>query len=341
MFEEEMTSAQLSNEKIREILGKERIAILGYGMLGPAHALNLRDNGFNVIVGQREHTPSWSKAIEEGWEPGETLFSLEEASQQATFICYLLSDMGQIQFWPILCKYLTTGKTLLFSSGFSIAFPHQTQISAPKEVDIILIGPKGPSYSLRQLFLMGEGINASCAVHQDVSGKAKEKAQAYGMAIGATSLFETTFEKEAYSDLVGERGVLLGALAALLETQYEVLRKKGHSPHEAFNETVEELTQTLIPLVAEKGMDGMYRNCSTTAQRGALDWLPRFKKALLPLFETLYESVASGKEAEIVITQSSRSDYKDQLNHELEKMADKEIWQVGKKVRSQRYTQTS
>ncbi|MFZ0564578.1 MAG: ketol-acid reductoisomerase [Chlamydiales bacterium] len=324
-------------EEAKEILGKEKIAILGYGKVGAAHALNLRDSGLNVIVGQREGTPSWNKAVEEGWKPKETLFSLEEASQRATFICYLLSDIGQIQFWTTLYKYLTAGKTLLFASGFSIAFADQTKVLVPKEVDVILIGTKGPAYALRQLFLSGEGVNASYAVHQDVSGKAKEKTLAYGKAIGVTSLFETTFEKEAHSDLVGERGALLGGFAALLETQYELLRRKGHSPDEAFNETVEELTQSLIPFIAENGMDALYRICSTTAQRGALDWLPRFKKALQPLFEELYEGVASGKEAEAVITQSRQSDYKNQLDQELKQMAEKEIWQVGKRVRSQRH----
>jgi ketol-acid reductoisomerase len=331
-----VTIDQFSKIKSQEILKQECIAVLGYGVQGPAQALNLRDSGFDVIVGQREGSPSWLKAIEDGWKPGHTLFSLEEASQKATFICYLLSDAGQIQFWPTLRQYLTSGKTLLFSHGFGIAFSERTQIDVPKDIDVVLVAPKGSGRSVRQRFLEGKGINASYAVHQNSTGKAEQKALAYGVGIGSGYLFETSFTKEVCSDLVGERGALMGAFAALLEAQYEILRQHGHSPSEAFNETVEELTQSLIPLVAEKGMDWMYRNCSTTAQRGALDWLPRFKKALLPIFEELYQSVCSGKEADVVIAANSRNDYKAQLNRELDKMSGEEIWQVGSYVRSLR-----
>ncbi len=336
MEEKLVNLSQFSLEDAKRTLEKETIAILGYGVQGPAQALNLKDNGFNVIVGQREHTASWQKAVDEGWMPGKTLFSLEEACKRATWICYLLSDAGQIQFWPVLSKHLTAGKTLLFSHGFGITFSEKTRIVAPPDIDVILVAPKGSGRSVRELFLQKKGINASDAIHQNFSGLAKEKCEAYAKAIGAASLFETTFEKEVYSDLVGERGALMGALAALLETQYEILRKHGHSPSEAFNETVEELTQSLMPLVAKQGMDWMYSNCSTTAQRGALDWLPRFRKALLPVFEELYASVASGLEAEIVITANSQGDYKMRLNEELETMAQREIWQVGKHVRALR-----
>jgi ketol-acid reductoisomerase len=322
--------------KAQEVLKDQQIAILGYGVQGPAQAQNLRDNGFRVLVGQREHTASWDKALEEGWEPGKTLFPLEEACEKATFLCYLLSDAGQIRFWPTLKKYLTEGKTLCFSHGFAIAYPDQTRVVPPSGVDVILVAPKGSGRSVRKLFLEGKGINASYAVHQDSSGNAGQKALALGIGIGSGYLFETSFEREVYSDLVGERGALMGALAGLLEAQYETLRRHGHSPSEAFNETVEELTQSLIPLVAEKGMDWMYRNCSTTAQRGALDWRSRFKKALSPLFEELYQSVSSGREAAVVIEANGRKDYKERLNCELDEMANEEIWKTGTQVRKLR-----
>ncbi len=330
------TRSDFPLEKARETLQSEVIAVLGYGVQGPAQALNLRDNGFNVIVGQRENTPSWHKAVEDGWQPGKNLFSLEEASQKGTFICYLLSDAGQMQQWQMLQSHLTSGKTLLFSHGFAVTFADETGVKLPDNVDVILVAPKGSGRSVRKLFQQNKGINASYAVHQDVSGHAEEKALAYGMGIGSGYLFQTTFEREVYSDLTGERGVLMGAIAGLFEAQYEVLRENGHSPSEAFNETVEELTQSLMPLVAENGMDWMYSNCSTTAQRGALDWLPQFKQATLPVFKRLYEEVRNGNEAQRVIIKNSQADYKQKLDEELKIMQEKEIWQAGKVVRQLR-----
>jgi ketol-acid reductoisomerase len=334
--EKVVTPHEFPLSKARKILSSEVIAILGYGVQGPAQALNLRDNGFHVIVGQRKNTSSWNKAVEDGWKPNETLYPLEEACEKATFLCYLLSDAGQIHLWPAVRKRLTKNKTLCFSHGFGIAFSEQTAIVSPDGTDVILIAPKGSGRSVRQLFTEGKGINASYAVHQDCSGKAELKALAFGIGIGSGYLFETTFEREVYSDLVGERGALMGALTGMLEAQYETLRRHGHSPSEAFNETVEELTQSLIPLVAEKGMDWMYRHCSTTAQRGALDWRFRFKEALSPVFEELYESVSTGKEAATVIKSNSKADYKEKLNRELDEMAHSEIWQVGNRVRELR-----
>ena len=331
-----ITANDISLSKAKAILNQEIIAILGYGVQGPAQAMNLRDNGFNVIVGQRENTSSWNKALEDGWKPGDNLFSIEEACRKGTFLCYLLSDAGQIQSWPAVQKHLNKRKTLCFSHGFAIVFSEQTGIVPPKDVDVVLVAPKGSGRSVRTLFTEKKGINASYAIHQDGSGLAKQKVLAYGIGIGSGYLFETSFEKEVYSDLVGERGALMGGLAGLLEAQYEILRKQGHSPSEAFNETVEELTQSLIPLVAEKGMEWMYRNCSTTAQRGALDWRHRFKQALSPVFAELYDSVSSGKEAAIVIKSNSRPDYKEQLNIELNQLAHEEIWQVGNLVRGLR-----
>ena len=317
-------------------LQDDTIAVLGYGVQGPGQALNIRDNGFNVIVGQRQGTASWQRALHDGWVPGETLFSLEEAAERGTMLCNLLSDAGQIALWPMLQQRLTAGKTLYFSHGFGITFREQTNIIPPADVDVILVAPKGSGTSLRRLFLAGGGLNSSFAVFQDASGRAHAKAVAMGIGVGSGYLFETDFKKEVYSDLTGERGVLMGALAGIIEAQYQVLRQRGHSPSEAFNETVEELTQSLVPLVGENGMDWMFANCSVTAQRGALDWKGRFREATLPVLNELYDSVASGREAARTIARGSMPNYRQELDAELRQVRDSELWQTGATVRQLR-----
>ena len=323
-------------EKVKQILGNEVVAVLGYGVQGPGQALNMKDNGVNVIVGQREKSKSWDHAVADGWEPGKTLFPLEEAAKRGTIIQYLLSDAGQKEYWPTLKPFLTPGKALYFSHGFSIVYHDQTGVIPPKDIDVILVAPKGSGTTVRRLFLQGKGINASFAVFQDATGKAAERAKALGIAIGSGYLFETTFQKEVYSDLTGERGVLMGAIYGLWLAQYEVLRANGHSPSEAFNETVEEATQSLYPLIAENGMDWMYANCSTTAQRGALDWFEAFRDASKPVFEKLYHQVKTGEETRRVLEANSRSDYRAQLEKELAVVAESEMWVAGAAVRSLR-----
>jgi ketol-acid reductoisomerase len=323
-------------QRLQTILGPETVAVLGYGVQGRGQSLNMKDNGIKVIIGQREKTRSWDLAVQDGWVPGQTLFPLEEAAQRGTIVQYLLSDAGQKEFWPRLKPHLTAGKALYFSHGFSIVYSDQTGVVPPKDIDVILVAPKGSGTTVRRLFLEGKGINASFAVHQDATGKARERALALGIAIGSGYLFETTFQKEVFSDLTGERGVLMGAIYGLWLAQYEVLREHGHSPSEAFNETVEEATQSLYPLIAENGMDWMYANCSTTAQRGALDWFRRFRDAAKPVFEELYRKVAEGEETRRVLEANSRSDYRQQLEKELKEVADSEMWQAGAVVRSLR-----
>ncbi len=327
--------------KALEYLKDDTIAVIGYGVQGPGQALNMRDNGFNVIVGQRSGTPSWDRAIRDGWVEGETLFSLEEAAERGTIICNLLSDAGQIALWPMLKSKLTPGKTLYFSHGFGITFNDQTNIIPPADVDVILVAPKGSGTSLRRLFLAGGGLNSSFAVFQDASGQAWEKAIAMGIGVGSGYLFETDFKKEVYSDLTGERGVLMGALAGIIEAQYQVLRQRGHSPSEAFNETVEELTQSLVPLVGENGMDWMFANCSVTAQRGALDWKGKFRDATLPVLNELYDSVASGEEARRTIERGSTPNYRAELEAELKEVRESELWATGAQVRELRSRSTA
>lgn len=334
--EEVVTRKEFPLQKAKKVLTDEIIAVIGYGVQGPAQALNMRDNGFNVIVGQRKGGSSWERAKKDGWKEGKTLFDIEEATKRGTIIAYLLSDAGQIQAWPSIKKYLTKGKTIYFSHGFGITYKKQTNIIAPKDVDVILVAPKGSGRTVRKIFLEGKGINSSFAIYQDATGNAREKVLAMGIGVGSGYLFETTFEKEVFSDLTGERGVLMGAMAGIMEAQYNILRQKGHSPSEAFNETVEEATQSLIPLIAENGMDWMYANCSTTAQRGALDWKPKFRKAVEPVFKDLYARVKDGREAEVTIKANSKKDYKKHLEKELEEMRNSEMWQTGKQVRELR-----
>lgn len=334
--EEVITREEFPLEKAREILKNEVVAVLGYGVQGPAQAMNMRDNGIHVIVGQRKGTANWDRAVADGWVPGKTLFSVEEAAEKGTVVQYLLSDAGQRSQWPKIVEALNEGDMLYFSHGFSVTFKDDTGVIPPPHVDVALVAPKGSGTSVRRNFLAGSGINASYAVHQDHTGRANERAIALGIAIGAGYLFPTSFKNEVYSDLTGERGILIGALSGVMEAQYNVLRKHGHSPSEAFNETVEELTQSLIRLVGEKGMDFMYANCSTTAQRGALDWHPRFRDAVAPVFDELYESVLSGNEARITLEANSRADYREQLERELTIIRNSEMWQAGAAVRSLR-----
>jgi len=324
-------------EKAREILKDEVVAVLGYGVQGPAQALNMKDNGINVIVGQWPGDKDyWQKAVNDGWEPGKTLFTLEEAAEKGTIIQYLVTDAAQMMTWPSIKSHLKEGDALYFSHGFSVVYADQTGVVPPDFIDVIMVAPKGSGNSVRANFLAGAGINSSYAVHQDYTGRAMDRTLAIGIAIGSGYLFPTTFEKEVYSDLTGERGVLMGALAGIMEAQYNVLRKNGHTPSEAFNETVEELTQSLIRLVDQNGMDWMYDNCSATARRGALDWRPRFRDAVAPLFDELYQSVVSGEETRIVLESNSASDYKEKLDAELREMRESEMWQAGAAVRSLR-----
>ena len=335
--EEVVTREEFPVEKALEVLKDEVIAVIGYGVQGPAQALNMKDNGFKVIIGQsKQFKKDWDRAVADGWVPGETLFDIAEAAKRATIIQMLVSDAAQRAIWPTIKECLNEGDALYFSHGFSIVYKDQTEVIPPENVDVILVAPKGSGTSVRRNFLSGAGINSSFAVEQDFTGRAKERCMAVGIAVGSGYLFPTTFQQEVYSDLTGERGILMGALAGVMEAQYDVLRANGHSPSEAFNETVEELTESLIRLVGENGMDWMYANCSATAQRGALDWKPKFKDATLPVFKDLYESVKTGKETARVLSSCSAPDYQDELGKELAEIGNSEMWLAGKATRSLR-----
>jgi ketol-acid reductoisomerase len=332
-----VTREEFPISKAREVLKNETIVVIGYGVQGPAQSQNMRDNGFNVIIGQApEFKADWDKAVKDGWVPGKTLFPVEEAAAKGTIIQYLVSDAAQRTLWPKLKPYLTKGKALYFSHGFSITYKEQTGVIPPADIDVILVAPKGSGTSVRRNFLAGSGINSSFAVFQDATGRAEERTLAIGIAVGSGYLFPTTFEAEVFSDLTGERGVLMGALAGIMDAQYNVLRANGHTPSEAFNETVEELTQSLIRLVDENGMDWMYSNCSATAQRGALDWRPKFRDAVKPVFEDLYARVKDGRECKRVLESTGGVNYKELLEIELKELRESELWAAGAAVRKLR-----
>ncbi|KUI74307.1 Ketol-acid reductoisomerase, mitochondrial [Cytospora mali] len=301
-------------EKLLDYFKNDTLALIGYGSQGHGQGLNLRDNGLNVIIGVRKEGKSWKDAIQDGWVPGKNLFEVDEAITKGTIIMNLLSDAAQ------LCTSPTD----------------RTNVEVPKDVDVILVAPKGSGRTVRSLFREGRGINSSVAVFQDVTGKAEEKAIAMGVAVGSGYLYKTTFEKEVYSDLYGERGCLMGGIHGMFLAQYEVLRERGHSPSEAFNETVEEATQSLYPLIGSHGMDWMYEACSTTARRGAIDWTPRFKSALKPVFNDLYDSVKNGEETQRSLDYNGQADYREKFEAEMEEIRSMEIWRAGKAVRGLR-----
>jgi ketol-acid reductoisomerase len=334
--EKVITRKEFPMARARKVLKHETIAIIGYGVQGPAQALNLRDNGFTVIIGNRPGGKGWNRAKADGWKPGKTLFDIKEAVQKGTVIQMLVSDAAQRQIWPTVKKHLKPGAALYFSHGFSIAYKKQTGVIPPKNVDVIMVAPKGSGLNVRRNFLTGAGINSSFAIGQDYTGRALERCLALGIGVGSGYLFPTSFQHEVFSDLTGERGILMGALAGVMEAQYDVLRANGHSPSEAFNETVEELTQSLIRLVDENGMDWMYSNCSATAQRGALDWKPQFKKATLPVFKDLYRRVKDGRECARVLSACGGSNYQKLLQKELDQLHNSEMWRAGAAVRSLR-----
>jgi ketol-acid reductoisomerase len=337
VLEDVVTREEFPLSKAREVLKNEVVAVIGYGVQGPAQAMNMKDNGINVIIGQApEFKADWDKAVRDGFVPGVTLFPVEEAAAKGTVIQYLVSDAAQRTLWPKIKPHLTTGKALYFSHGFSITYKEHTGVIPPADIDVIMCAPKGSGTSVRRNFLAGTGINSSYSVFQDSTGKAEERTIALGIAIGSGYLFPTTFENEVYSDLTGERGVLMGALAGIMDAQYKVLRDNGHTPSEAFNETVEELTQSLIRLVDENGMDWMYANCSATAQRGALDWRPKFRDATLPVFKKLYKKVKSGAECVRVLKSTGTPNYKELLDAELKEMGNSELWRTGAAVRKLR-----
>lgn len=319
--------------KCLDVLKNDQISVIGYGPQGRGQSLNLRDNNFNVILGLRKGN-SWDMALNDGWQPNVNLFEIDEATYKGTIICNLLSDAGQVSQWDVIKNNLHVCNTLYFSHGFGLTFSEITNIDPPNNIDIVMVSPKGSGLTLRDKYLNGLGLNSSFAIEQNYTDNAFSKTLSLAFGIGSKQAFETTFKKEVYSDLVGERCVLMGLIQGVFMAQYKLLRNKGHSPCEAYNETVEEALDSLYPLINEKGMDYLYRNCSTTAQRGAIDWAPIFEQNVYPIMEKCYEQVVSGEEAKKVIQSNTDIDYRNKLNKELDDISNSELWTVSRQYKN-------
>jgi ketol-acid reductoisomerase len=260
-----MTTLYYEKDARPEILKNRKIAILGYGSQGHAHALNLHDSGFDVIVGLRPDSSSIDKAIKAGL----TVTSIEEAAKQAEVIMMLLPDTAQKAAYEAeVAPHMTTGKVLMFAHGFNIRYG---LINPPADVDVVMCAPKGPGHLVRRTFKEGGGVPALIAVHQDATGHAKEIALAYAHGVGGTrvGVLETTFTEETETDLFGEQAVLCGGVTALVRAGYETLVEAGYQPESAYFECLHEL-KLIVDLMYEEGITGMRYSISDTAEYGDL-----------------------------------------------------------------------
>ncbi|MFB4186602.1 ketol-acid reductoisomerase [Bacillus velezensis] len=251
------------NGDIKEnVLAGKKVAIIGYGSQGHAHALNLKESGIDVIVGVRQ-----GKSFTQAQEDGHKVFSVREAAAQAEIIMVLLPDEQQQKVYEAEIKdELTAGKSLVFAHGFNV---HFHQIVPPADVDVFLVAPKGPGHLVRRTYEQGAGVPALFAIYQDVSGEAKDTALAYAKGIGGAraGVLETTFKEETETDLFGEQAVLCGGLTALVKAGFETLTEAGYQPELAYFECLHEL-KLIVDLMYEEGLAGMRYSISDTAQWG-------------------------------------------------------------------------
>ncbi len=251
-------------------LKDKKISIIGYGSQGHAHAQNLRDSGFNVIVGQRKGSPNYNLAVEHGFKP----VSADKATQQGDLISLLIPDEVQAGVYEKEIKpHLKKGKTLLFSHGFNI---HFGQVVPPKDVDVIMVAPKGPGHLVRSEYVKGGGVPCLMAIHQNPSKKAEEVALAYASGIGGGrgGVLETTFAEETETDLFGEQAVLCGGASALVKTGFETLVEAGYQPELAYFECMHEL-KLIVDLFYQGGLTYMRHSISNTAEFGDVTRGPR------------------------------------------------------------------
>lgn len=245
------------------LLQGKKIAIIGYGSQGHAHAQNLRDSGLSVIVAQRPGSDNYQAAVNDGFTP----MSVADAAKEADVIQILLPDQTQASVYKNeIAPYLTPGKVLMFAHGFNI---HYFQIVPPKDVDVIMVAPKGPGHLVRRVYTEGGGVPALIAVHQDASGKAKDIALAYAKGIGSTraGVLETTFKEETETDLFGEQAVLCGGCAELVKAGFDTLVEAGYQPEIAYFECLHEL-KLIVDLMYEGGIARMRYSISDTAEYG-------------------------------------------------------------------------
>ena len=245
------------------LLDGKKIAIIGYGSQGHAHALNLKESGCNVIVGLYEGSRSWKKAQEQGFE----VYTAAEASKKADVIMILINDEKQAAMYKeSIAPNLRPGMMLMFAHGFAI---HFGQIVPPKDVDVTMIAPKAPGHTVRSEYQRGRGTPCLVAVYQDATGKAMDMALAYGQGIGGAraGILETTFRVETETDLFGEQAVLCGGVCALMKAGFETLVEAGYAPENAYFECVHEM-KLIVDLIYESGFAGMRYSISNTAEYG-------------------------------------------------------------------------
>lgn len=252
------------------MLKGKKIAVIGYGSQGHAQAQNLKESGMDVIVSTRMGTPNHQLAVKHGFKP----VTVDEAARQGDFIQILIPDETQRAVYETQIKpYLKEGKTLCFSHGFNI---HFGQVVPPSDLDVIMVAPKGPGHLVRSEFEKGGGVPCLMAIHQDATGKAKEKAMAYAHGIGGTraGVIETTFSEETETDLFGEQAVLCGGAAALVKAGFETLVEAGYQPELAYFECMHEL-KLIVDLFYQGGLSYMRYSISNTAEYGDLTRGPR------------------------------------------------------------------
>ena len=245
------------------LLEGKTIAIIGYGSQGHAHALNAKESGCDVIIGLYEGSKSWAKAEAQGFK----VYTAEEAAKKADIIMILINDEKQAKLYKESIEpNLEEGNMLMFAHGFAI---HFGQIVAPKNVDVAMIAPKGPGYTVRGQYQEGKGVPCLVAVHQDASGKALDKALAYALAIGGAraGVLETTFREETETDLFGEQAVLCGGVCALMQAGFETLVEAGYAPESAYFECIHEM-KLIVDLIFQSGFAGMRYSISNTAEYG-------------------------------------------------------------------------
>jgi ketol-acid reductoisomerase len=309
-----------------EVLKGKRVAVIGYGSQGHAHAQNLRDSGHQVVVGLRPGK-SWAQAEEDGFR----VLSVREACETADVVMVLLPDEKQPAVYEKEIKpALTAGKALAFAHGFNV---HFHQIVPPEDVDVFLVAPKGPGHLVRRTFEEGAGVPALIGVHQDVTGQAKELALAYAKGVGAAraGVLETNFQEETETDLFGEQAVLCGGLTSLVKAGFETLVEAGYQKEVAYFECMHEL-KLIVDLMYEQGLEGMRHSISDTAQWGDFVSGPRvINEETKERMKEVLEDIQSGRFAKgwILENQANRAEFNAINNREKQHP----IEEVGKELR--------
>lgn len=308
----------------KKALKRARIAILGYGSQGRAHALNLKDSGFDVVVGVRKDGASWENAKKDGLKVAEPA----EAVKGAKLVAMLVPDLAQKQLYKDVVANIAKGATLLFAHGFNI---HFKQIRPRKDLDVVLIAPKGPGGLVRRQYEQGRGVPALIAVYQDATGNAHKNALAYAHGIGSTrgGVLETTFAEETETDLFGEQAVLCGGATELVVKGWETLVEAGYQPEVAYYECLHEL-KLIVDLLHEGGLAKMHKYISDTAKYGDLTRGPRVvNRGTKKEMKKILKEIQDGKFARQWISENKKGGKKYQkmlkadMKHPIEKVGAK------------------